>query len=104
MRSDNIGKPAREGRNHCTRVIDRQRRLGRIGKIILIVWPEALDIFRGLNQGDRALWQLPEPPGNFRMTGIAAKEAMASLAMMALTLPVHLRHQRAGCVDGEDVA
>src|SRR5262249_40340625 len=104
MWSNNVWEPPREGRDHRTGVVDRQRRLGNIGKFALAGRLEALDVLSGLNQRDGTLRQLPQRANDFRMAGMADEDDVAALAMMELSLAMHLRDERAGRVNGEDFA
>src|SRR5262245_10276884 len=56
-----------------------------------------------LHQGDGAREQLPERPDQLRMARMANDQDMTALAMVELSLPMHLRDERTSGIDGKDI-
>ena len=58
----------------------------------------------GLDEKDDAVGQLPHGADDFGMALVADEDDRAAAPMMKLGLAMHFRHQRAGRVDGEEIA
>ena len=98
------GKADLQRLHHVLGVVDGERRLGDEGQVVGIGRLKPCDIVHGLDQGRRALGQLAHGADDLGMAGMADEDDVAAALVVDLRLAVHLGHQRAGGVDGEEVA
>ena len=98
------GKRDLQRLHHVLGVVDGERRLGDEGQVIGIGRLKPCDVVHGLDQGRRALGQLAHGADDLGMAGMADEDDVAAALVVDLRLAVHLGHQRAGGVDGEEVA
>ena len=85
-------------------VVDRQRGLGHKSEIVGILRGESRRVLGGLDQRHRSLRQLAERADHFRVMGMADQQDFAAALEVDRRLPVHLGHQRAGCIQREEIA
>ena len=93
-----------EQRDDLGGVVDRQRRLGDEGEVVRVLRREGLGVFRGLDQRHRAGRQLAERADHFRMVRMPDQQDLAAALEMDRRLAVHLRDQRAGRIQREEIA
>ena len=87
------------------RVVDRERRLGDEGELVRArAASSAATSLDGLDQRDGAWRQLPHRADHLGVAGMADQDDVPAALVVELGLAVHLGDQRAGRVDGEEVA
>jgi hypothetical protein len=99
-----VRKPLLQHRDNLGGVVDRQRRLRYESEVVGILRRKGLGVFVGLDQRHRADRQLPERADHFRMVGMPDQQDFAATLEMDRGLAVHLRDQRAGRVQREEIA
>ena len=98
------GKAALQRGDDLARVVDRQRRLGDVGERRVGGKLERFDLADRADQRRRAGGQLAHRADHFRVAGMADQQHVTAALVMDLRLAMDLGHQRAGRVDGEQVA
>ena len=98
-RPGNIGKARLQRGDHAFGFIDRQSRLGAIGKIALVGDDEGIDAVGILKQDDGARRQLPHRTVDLGVAAMADEYDLPALGIMPLSLAMHLADQRAGGVE-----
>ena len=104
VRPVDVRKTRLEQRDDLRGVVDRQRRLGHEGEVVRILRHERLGVFRGLDQRHRAGRQLADRADHLGVVGMPDQQDFATALEMDRGLAVHLRHQRAGRVQREEIA
>ncbi len=99
-----FGKPLLEHRDHLRGVVHRQRRLRHIGELVRVVRHEGRGLLRGLDEAHRARRQLPHGAGDLGVAGMADQDDLAAAPEVDFGFAVDLGDQRAGRVDGDEIA
>ncbi|KOS92276.1 hypothetical protein DM53_4518 [Burkholderia mallei] len=103
VRADDVGEPALQRLDDAARVVHRQRRLrhvrdGRVGR-----QRQRVDLGLALDE-DHLGRNLPDRAFDFRMAGVADQDQPAAGRDVLTPLHVHLRDERAGCVEDVEAA
>ena len=104
MRAHDRGKTIFQRPHDLARIIDRKRCLRRPGEHLGVGGRKPGNILDAFDELDRASRQLADGADHLGMTGVADQDDRAAALVMNESLAVDLGHERAGRINGEEIA